>query len=330
MNWNEKYRARKIDEIYGQEHVNAVMNPISKKIRESGDDADMPHFLYYGPPGTGKTNMVHAFLNETFGDVYKDDMREFNASDMKVDKLRTTVMDLCRSEPTGEFQKADGTWVPMKLRFIFFDEVDRLTDKSQGILRRLIEKHAKDVRWFFSCNDVYKVLDAIRDRCTEFRFRRVRDDCIKIALKKIMIEHNISMNEDAMDIIISRSSGSVRRAQNTLFKAFMVKKHIDEETVLLVSDANKNEIYMKIFAEMVANPTQDTYVESKNKVYSLLKEGFTVNEIIINIFEGMDEDERVPVNIKMKYLPMLSDLYYKSYFVDRPDIMLIGWLRGLK
>ncbi|MHA1287036.1 MAG: AAA family ATPase, partial [Candidatus Thorarchaeota archaeon] len=253
MNWNEKYRAKNLSEIFGQEHVTDVLENISRKIQKDGSDGDLPHLLFYGRPGTGKTNTVIAFLEQTFPEGWEINFREFNASNVTVSELREEVMKLVKSRPIGEFRDAEGNLRPMKLRFIFFDEVDKLTDKSQAILRRLVEKYAADIRWFFTCNDRYRVIEPLRDRCMNFRFRPLRPDALNLMLKKILESEGIKVQEDAIQRIIDRSRGSAREAQNLLFKCYMSGTEVTPELVDRVSDATDREVYIEIFANHIAN-----------------------------------------------------------------------------
>ncbi|KUK29028.1 replication factor C small subunit [Thermococcus sp.] len=71
--WVEKYRPERLDDIVGQDHI-------VKRLKHYVKTASMPHLLFAGPPGTGKTTSSLALARELFGEHWRHNFLELNAS----------------------------------------------------------------------------------------------------------------------------------------------------------------------------------------------------------------------------------------------------------
>src|SRR3989344_281679 len=117
--WTEKYRPGTFDEIHGQQEI-------VSKIRMLTEQKNMPHLLFAGPPGVGKTTLSLVIARALFGDGWRNNFLELNASDERgIDVVRTKVKDFARTKAIGD--------VPFKI--IYLDECDALTKEAQQALR---------------------------------------------------------------------------------------------------------------------------------------------------------------------------------------------------
>ncbi len=52
----------------------------------------LPHLLFYGPPGTGKTSTIIALARRIYGDGFRNNVLELNASDDRgIDVVRDQI-----------------------------------------------------------------------------------------------------------------------------------------------------------------------------------------------------------------------------------------------
>ena len=94
--WIEKYRPTNLSEVVGQSNV-------TDRLKNYVKERSMPHLLFAGPAGIGKTTSALALAKEMFGEVWKHNLHELNASDERgIDVVRGKIKEFARTAPLGE------------------------------------------------------------------------------------------------------------------------------------------------------------------------------------------------------------------------------------
>lgn len=185
----EKYRPKTIEEVVG-------LKPLGFKI-----DQDMPHLLLYGPPGTGKTSLAKIII-ETLG----ADHKIFNSSmDRGIEIIRSKVSEFASTRST------DGN-----IKICFLDEADGLSYDAQNSLRNLMETYSDNFRLILTANNVEKINDAIRSRCTEIEFGNAPVDDIVHRLTIIVLSESIPYDLPGIRKIAEIGKGDIRRCINII------------------------------------------------------------------------------------------------------------------
>lgn len=213
--WVERHRPSSVREMKGQR---AVVD----RLRAYADSGTFPHLMFAGPPGTGKTTAALALTRDVFGEGYRSNLLEMNASDeRKLESIRTKVKQFARTAPMP------GT----TFKVIFLDEADALTPDAQGALRRIMEQFAETCRFILSCNYSSKIVEAIQSRCAVFRFRPLDEEKVLETVLEISKHEGINLDKGAAEAISKVSLGDLRKAITSLQVAASLDPNITRELV---------------------------------------------------------------------------------------------------
>ena len=213
--WIEKYRPTNLSEVVGQSNV-------TDRLKNYVKERSMPHLLFAGPAGIGKTTSALALAKEMFGELWKHNLHELNASDERgIDVVRGKIKEFARTAPLGE----DG------FKIIFLDEADALTGAAQAALRRTMERYARTCRFIMSCNFSSKIIDPIQSRCAVFRFKPIKAEDLEKYLKFVASKEGLKITSEGYQAITYLAQGDLRRAINGLQMAAAAKKEITPDVV---------------------------------------------------------------------------------------------------
>src|SRR3989338_3685128 len=89
--WIEKYRPRNFAKIKGQSHIVERMKAMVKA-------KNISHLLFAGPAGVGKTTLALTVAMELYGENYRQNILEMNASDTRgIDVIRNEVKNFAKT-----------------------------------------------------------------------------------------------------------------------------------------------------------------------------------------------------------------------------------------
>ncbi len=262
--WTEKYRPQRFSDIIGQKEV-------IKRVNAFVEKRSMPHLLFAGPAGVGKTTLALVVAKQLFGEGWKNNLLELNASDERgINVIRNKVKDFARTKAIGD--------VPFKI--IYLDECDALTKEAQQALRRIMENYTQTCRFILSCNYSSKIIDPIQSRCAFFRFRPLEEEELKKIIKRIAEKENLKLEEEAKDALIMISYGDCRRLENIMQSCAVIATHLTEELVFsLASVARPKEI-----KEMLELLLEGKFEPAKEKLLkTMLHYGLSGEDIIKQI-----------------------------------------------
>ena len=252
MIWTEKYRPQTFKEIKGQDHV-------VKRVKAFVTNKNMPHLLFAGPAGIGKSTVALVTAKELFGDSWKDNFLELNASDERgIDVVRVKVKDFARTKALGD--------VPFKI--IFLDECDALTKEAQQALRRTMENYTRTCRFILSCNYSSKIIDPIQSRCVVFKFKPLSRENIFSIINKISNKEKFIVTDNAKNALYEISNGDCRKVENILQSSAAITEEITEKTIYSVaSQALPNEI-----KDILSVCLSGNFLDARKKLLSIMLE----------------------------------------------------------
>ena len=278
--WIEKYRPQRLEDVVGHE-------AITERLRRYINQQDLPHLLFAGPAGTGKTTSAIAIAKEIYGDDWRENFLELNASDQRgIDVVRDRIKSFARASFGGYDH-----------RIIFLDEADALTDEAQSALRRTMEQFSDNTRFVLSCNYSSQIIDPIQSRCAVFRFSPLGDEAVEEQIRVIAETEDIELTDDAVDALVYAAAGDMRKAINGLQAAAVMGGRVDEEAVYTItSTARPEEIQA-----MVERALDGDFTGARAQLDELLTDvGIAGGDIIDQMHRSVwefDLDEREAVRL---------------------------------
>ncbi len=288
--WTEKYRPSKLDDVVGQEHVVKSL----KAYVKSGSI----HMLFAGPAGTGKTTCAIALAKEFYGDKWRENFEELNASDERgLDVVRGRIKNFARTAPIGG--------APFKI--IFLDEADALTPDAQAALRRTMERYTATCRFILSCNYSSKIIEPIQSRCVVFRFSPISEEDMKKYLLRIAEKEGLEITEDGMKSLLYVANGDMRKAINALQVAASLTKKIDAEVVYKMAAVAKPEIAK----ELLETAIKGDFLKAREILDKMFIEDGLSGEDIIKGLHNAIFDVSIPEIKKAEIIDRMGEVEFR-------------------
>ena len=300
--WTEKYRPSKFPDMVGQDNI-------IKKIQSLTNSLNIPHLLFAGPAGTGKSTLALIIVKELFGQNWRENYLELNASDERgIQVVREKVKNFARTKSLGN--------VPFKI--IFLDEADALTPEAQQALRRTMENYSATCRFILSCNYSSKIIDPIQSRCAIFRFKLLEKKDIERIVRKIAEGEKLEVTPDAVELFYEGSEGDCRRVINLLQSTASISPIINTNLVsTVISNAKPKDIKTVLDYALSGD-----FQKSREKLLDvMLKEGISGQDVIKAI---QKEVWNLPVEpeIKVKLTEKTGETEFRIVEGSDPFIQL--------
>lgn len=266
--WTEKHRPSEFSEIKGQN--NAI-----RRIEALVKSGNLPHLLLAGPAGTGKTTTALVIAKKLYGENYRYNFLELNASDERgIDVVRSTIKDFARTKALGNYS----------YKIIYLDECDSLTKEAQQALRRTMETFVDSARFLLSCNYSSKIIDPIQSRCAVFRFRPLSLEQTKEIMINLAKKEDLTIEDDAIAALHELSNGDVRKLTNLLQSCASESKTISTKLVYdIISAAEPKEI-----SQILDFAVKGDFISSRKLLLdTMIKHGLSGLDIIRQVQKGI-------------------------------------------
>ena len=258
-----------LDDVVGQEEI-------VKRLKSYVRSRNVPHLLFSGPPGVGKTAAAISMVRELFGEEWRGNFIELNASDERgIDVVRHKVKDFARIAPLGNAE----------FKVIFLDEADALTNDAQSALRRTMERYSSICRFVLSCNYSSKIIEPIQSRCAVYRFRSLSEEAVSERMKTIAEAEGVKVTPEGMRAIVYVARGDMRKAINALQAAsLMEEEEVTEETIYQITATARPEEIRELLAAALAGK----FTQARSLLDDLLLvQGLSGEDVVIQIHRQM-------------------------------------------
>ncbi len=296
-----KYRPQLFEDVVGQKVIiktlsNSILN---NKISHA--------YLFTGPRGTGKTSIAKIFAKII-------NCENLNGIDPCNNCVNCTQINTKQSTDIIEIDAASNNGVDEirelrdkvslvpsfgKYKVYIIDEVHMLTTAAFNALLKTLEEPPKHIIFILATTEPHKIPQTILSRCQRFDFKKISISDIKSRIKKISELENISIDDDAIELIAKLSDGGMRDALGLL----------DQLTSYTSEKINVNDV--NDVSGMIT-------IDKINELILLIIKGNLIDSF--NLLETYDEDGKNLVKIVEGLIEFLKNtlIYYNSaeYFKD--------------
>jgi replication factor C large subunit len=266
MQWTEKYRPRKFEDIKGQDEIIPRIREFitSFNLQRRGGKITKKALILHGAPGTGKTTLAYVAANETNSEIF-----ELNASDLR---NREKLQEILK--PAVE-QKS----LTKKGKIILIDEVDGISAVDRGGLTKLLSLiELTPFPMIITANDAWsRKLSPLRKKTELLQLKNIDYKTIKDVMIQILRKEKLFINNDSLTQIAVKAKGDLRAAINDLQSISEIK----DPSKLKLDERNKEtDIFNALRFIFKGKPTNETL-----KIFDSIN--MTIDEIILWVEENI-------------------------------------------
>ncbi|KAH7415283.1 hypothetical protein KP509_14G036000 [Ceratopteris richardii] len=266
---SQKYRPKVFDELVGQPIVSQALSNALLKGRIA------PAYLFQGSRGTGKTTAARIFSSALVctSSERKRPCGECRECISVAKGMNPEVKEVDAASNNGiervKMLLEETISMPVsRYRVFIIDECHVLSAETWNALLKILEEPPMNVVFILTTTDVDQLPRTALSRCQRFPFPKIKDSDIVERLKDLVSMESLSIDPEILQIIASRSDGSLRDAETTLDQVTLLGHEVNASTVHeLVGCASDDRILSLLDAALMAD-TMNTVREARELVNS--------------------------------------------------------------
>lgn len=242
LNLARKWRPQTFDHVIGQS-LSVTMLKNSLALNKL-----FPVYLFSGQRGCGKTSTARIFAAAI--NCEKLPAFQHDASCCSLPCLECPSCQAMSKGDHPDFIEIDAAshtgvdnvrqiidaanYLPLlgRKKVYLIDEAHMLSKAAFNACLKILEEPPVSALFILATTEVPKIPATIASRCFQAVFNPLKSTYLKEHIRTLCTHESISIDDDALDIIIDETEGSVRDAINLLERIRFSRTTIDEQTVL--------------------------------------------------------------------------------------------------
>lgn len=212
-----RYRPQTFGDVLNQEAIVATLKNAIKNHRLA------QAYLFCGSRGTGKTTLARILAKALNCQQLTADCEPCNqcpsckeiTAGHSLDVLEIDgasnrgIDDIRQINETVGYSASSGGY-----KIYIIDEVHMLTKEAFNALLKTLEEPPPKVKFLFATTEAHKVLPTILSRCQRFNLKRIAPEQIQAKLRKIALDQNIQVDDEALRLMATSAEGGLRDAES--------------------------------------------------------------------------------------------------------------------
>lgn len=253
---NAEYRPARFEDVVGQDKVKKTLigSIATKRVQNA--------YLLEGESGSGKTTLARIFANSLICENRKEDCepcgecdvcKSFASNPGLVDVIEIDAGENRGIDKVRELKEVLKYMPKVAYRVVIIDEAHMLTREGATALLKPIEEPPERTVFMIATTEPDKIMDTIRNRCMKLKFNKIPAQLIEQRLRKITVNHNIEIEDEALMSIAISSKGVMREAISILEQVSIEvnnRKIVKEDLKGII---NKEEEYVERILSLIFN-----------------------------------------------------------------------------
>ena len=254
-----KWRPQTFESIEGQESVQKILTHAIES------DHIHPALIFSGPKGTGKTSTARILAKTLRCQKRKDfepcnqcsscqSIQEGHDMDvLEIDGASNNSVETIRDlKESVQYMPSSG-----RLRIYIIDEAHMLSQSAFNALLKTLEEPPPHVHFILATTELKKIPATVFSRCQIFHFRPLSPAVIQKKMNEICKAEKISIEDEALWMIIEQAQNSMRDALVLLDQmAGLAQGKITAENVIQVLGLTRRSVLNSVIKSLIEKDTQ--------------------------------------------------------------------------
>lgn len=258
------------------------------------------YLLLYGDHDTGKTTLITIILKYYYKEEYnKENIFYINGlKDYNINVIKQALETFCKSAFVSKYN-----------RTIVVDDIERLHEQNQFIIKSYMDKYKERINVLLSCTNKQKIVKSLLNKLSVIYLSKYDYSLLCTFIKKVKRDLKFVFGKDDQDedkviqYMISISRMSIRHILSLFEKLYYIgDTHYEIEDIKQICSSIDD-----ILLEKYTNDWSDGNIHSANDVLdSLVEKGYNVIDILEAYFSFIKLTTILPHIMRLKVVSLIS------------------------